>query len=73
MAKVYVEARPKSREPHSPITHYVVETSADDELHRSPIQQESIDWAKTHGHHPVMVARVRHLADKKIPDHWREP
>jgi hypothetical protein len=30
-------------------------------------QHEAIDWA---GHAPL-VARVRHLNDKKKPDHWR--
>jgi hypothetical protein len=33
-------------------------------------QREAIDWAKSEGHHPL-VARVRHLNDKKVPDHWR--
>ena len=33
-------------------------------------QKEAIDWAKKNGHSPL-VARVRHLNDKKIPDHWR--
>jgi hypothetical protein len=30
----------------------------------------AIKWAKDNGHHPL-VARVRHLNDKKTPDHWR--
>lgn len=71
MAKVYVEPRPKARDAHAPITHYVVEDSADSELHRSQTQQGAIDWAKRQGHNPVLVARVRHLTDKRIPDHWR--
>jgi hypothetical protein len=33
-------------------------------------QQEAIDWAKANGHH-ALVARVRHLNNKKIPDDWR--
>ncbi len=33
-------------------------------------QAEAIDAAKKGDHHPV-VARVRHLNDKSIPDHWR--
>lgn len=33
-------------------------------------QKEAIEKAKKMGHHPL-VARVRHLNDKKIPDHWR--
>lgn len=69
MANVYVEARPKGRE-GSPITHYVVEDHAGSVLHNSNTQKGAIDWAKASGHHPL-VARVRHLSDKRIPDHWR--
>ena len=29
-------------------------------------QREAIDWAHRQGHHPL-VARVRHLNDKKVP------
>jgi hypothetical protein len=70
MAKVYVEARPKGRPEHSPITDYVVEDSADKVLKTTSTQKEAIDWAKANGHSPH-VARVRHLNDKKNPDHWR--
>lgn len=70
MAKVYVEARPKGRPEGSAITDYVVEDSADKVLKTTSTQKEAIDWAKTNGHSPN-VARVRHLNDKKNPDHWR--
>ena len=33
-------------------------------------QKEAIDWAEKNDHAPL-VARVRHLNEKKIPDHWR--
>jgi hypothetical protein len=33
-------------------------------------QEEAIAWAKQNGHTPL-VARVRHLNDKKKPDRWR--
>jgi hypothetical protein len=33
-------------------------------------QLEAIEWVKKEGHAPL-VARVRHLNDKKKPDHWR--
>ena len=33
-------------------------------------QDEAIQEAKRHGHHPL-VARVRYLNDKDKPDHWR--
>jgi hypothetical protein len=69
MANVYIEARPKGREGDA-ITHYVVEDHAISVLHTAPTQAAAIDWAKKQGHHPL-VARVRHLSDKKTPDHWR--
>ncbi|AJY42741.1 hypothetical protein BW21_2905 [Burkholderia humptydooensis] len=35
-------------------------------------QAEAIDWAKkNHPASALHVARVRHLSDKRIPDHWR--
>ena len=70
MTNVYIEARPKGRQEGSPIEDYVVEGHADDVLGTFPTQREAIDWAKSRGHHPL-VARVRHLNDKKTPDHWR--
>jgi len=70
MANVYVEARPKGRPEASPIDDYVVETDADHVLGTFETQRAGIDWATKNGHHPL-VARVRHLNDKKIPDHWR--
>jgi hypothetical protein len=70
MAKVYVEARPKGRPEGDPIDDYVVEDQADSVLHTSDTQKKAIDWAKANGHDPH-VARVRHLNDKKKPDHWR--
>ncbi len=70
MPNVYVEARPKGRPEHSHIDDYVVEDHAGQVLVTTRTQQEAIDWAKRQGHHPL-VARVRHLNDKKNPDHWR--
>lgn len=70
MANVYVEARPKGRPEHSSIADYVVEDHADHVLGTFRTQKEAIDWAKAQGHHPL-VARVRHLNDKKNSDHWR--
>jgi cellulose biosynthesis protein BcsQ len=69
-ATVYVQARPKGRPEGSPIQDYVIENYADEVLGTFRTQKEAIDWAKANGHHPL-VARVRHLNDKKIPDHWR--
>lgn len=71
MANVYVEARPKGRPEGSQINDYVVEDHADHVLGTFDTQKEAIDWAKKRNHKPH-VARVRHMNDKKIPDHWRE-
>ncbi len=71
MPNVFVEARPKGRPEGSPINDYVVEDHADHVLHTAATQAAAIDWAKKAGHKPL-VARVRHLNDKKRPDHWRE-
>jgi hypothetical protein len=69
VANVYIEPRPKGRHAN-PITEYVVEDHADGALARFKTQHEAIAWAKAKGHAPL-VARVRHLNNKKIPDHWR--
>jgi hypothetical protein len=70
MATVYVEARPEDRIEGSRIVDYVVETQGDQVLGAFNTQKAAIDWAKANGHSPH-VARVRHLNDKKRPDHWR--
>ena len=44
---------------------------ADHVLHTSKPQRAAIEWARKEGHKPL-VARVRHLNNKKNPDHWRE-
>jgi len=63
MANVYVEARPKGREEGAHIDD-------SDVLATFKTQHEAIAWEKKEGHHPL-VARVRHVNDKKKPDHWR--
>jgi hypothetical protein len=70
MANVYIEPRPKGRMEGSHIDDYVVEDHADHVLATFKTQHEAIAWAKKQGHHPL-VARVRHLNEKKTPDHWR--
>jgi hypothetical protein len=70
MPNVFVEARPKGRQEGDPIEDYVVEDHADHVLMTFKTQHEAIAWAKSNGHAPL-VARVRHLNNKKLPDHWR--
>ena len=64
MPNVYVEARPKGRSEGSAIVDYVVEDHADHALATFKTQQEAIEWSRKNGHAPL-VARVRHLNDKK--------
>ena len=70
MANVYVEACPKGYREGTPITNFVVEDLAGSALGAFRTQREAIDWATSKGHSPL-VARVRHMNDKKSPDHWR--
>jgi hypothetical protein len=70
MANVYVVVRPKGRPEGERIDDYVVEDQADHVLATFKTQREAIAWATSADHSPL-VARVRHLNDKKIPDHWR--
>jgi hypothetical protein len=67
---VFVEARQKVRPEGSAIEDHVVEDHADWLLHTAAIHDAAIEWAKRTGH-AAHVARVRHLNDKKKPDHWR--
>jgi hypothetical protein len=70
MKNVFVEARPKGRPEGDPVEGYAVENDANSVLHTSKTQEDAIAWAKKQGYTPL-VARVRHLNDKKKPDHWR--
>ena len=70
MANVYIEPRPKGRQEGTAIDDYVVEDHANHVLAEFKTQKDAIDWARKNGHAPL-VARVRHLNDKKTPDHWR--
>jgi hypothetical protein len=52
------------------VEDFVVEDHADHVLATFKTQKEATDWARKDNHSPP-VAHVRHLNDKKIPDHWR--
>ena len=73
MANVHVEPRPKAREDHAPITHYVLEYKHDARVTADDYktQAEAVADAKRLGHDPL-VARVR-VTDKGKPDQWRKP
>jgi hypothetical protein len=70
MANVYIEARPKGRPEGTKIDDFVVEDHADHPLGTFRTQHEATARAINKGQSPH-VARVRHLNDKKKPDHWR--
>ena len=63
---------PKVVPREAPFEDFVVEDHADHVLGTFKTQTEAIEWASKNGHSPL-VARVRHLNDKKRPDHWSEP
>ena len=67
MPNVYIEPRPRGA---GTIEKYVVEDHHDQIMQTAETQAEAIEWARKDGHHPL-VARVRHLNDKKVPGHWR--
>ena len=65
MPNVYIEARPKGQSEGSAVDDFVVEDHAGQVLAAFKTQREAIEW------HGRTTTRVRHLNDKKIPDHWR--
>jgi len=71
MSHVFIQPRPKSAGQVSPIAYYAVEDDADHVLRTFNLQGDAIRWAKRQGHRPL-IARTRHLSDKRIPGHWRE-
>jgi hypothetical protein len=70
MPNVYIEARPNGRPEGSAVEDFVVEDHADHLLAAFKTQGEAIEWARKNNHSPL-VARVRHLNDKKMPNHRR--
>jgi hypothetical protein len=70
MAKVYIKARPKAARRGAPSRIMSSRSKGVACSRYFKKQEEAIGWAKSQGHSPH-VARVRHLNDKKIPDHWR--
>ena len=71
MATVFIVPRPKGDNEDTPIDHYVAETEGDRALGTFKTQEGAIAWGKSNGH-TLHVARVRHLPNKRIPDHWRK-
>lgn len=71
MAAAFVEFRPRSSSKDEKVSHYVIVVGGE-ELHGTfETQKEAKEFACKR-YTEVHVARVRHLQDKKIPDHWRK-
>lgn len=70
MRIVYVEALPKGLPEGSVITDFVVLDRDDHILHFFSTQSDALSWARANGHH-ALIARVRHLNDKRKPNNWR--
>ena len=70
MATVFIEAGPKGRPEGSAIEDDVVEEQGDRVLKTFKTQGRGDNLGEERGP-PPHVARVRHLNDKKIPDHRR--
>ncbi|HVI45155.1 MAG TPA: hypothetical protein VM802_09795 [Chitinophaga sp.] len=70
MSASYVEHRPHASSEHVPTSHYVIVVDGK-ESDPFPTQQKAKEAACASKHHPVHVARVRHLQDRAQPAHWR--
>ncbi len=70
MTAAFIEHRPKSSDPNTSTTHYVI-VSGGKEHGNFRTQKEAKDHACQAGYRPVHVARVRHLQDRDQPAHWR--
>ncbi len=70
MAAAFIEHRPKSNDPNTATSHYVIVTGGKEQGNYKT-QKEAKDAACNAGYRPVHVARVRHLQDRDQPAHWR--
>jgi len=72
MAASFVEHRPLSTNQYEEVSHYVVIVNGTQVGGSFQTQYAAKTYACTMGYHPVHVARVRHLQNHDIPDHWRK-
>lgn len=57
---------------HTDGSYKVEPAHSDKPLKVCRTQEEAIEWAKkNYPDKPCHVARVRHMSDKRKPDHWR--
>lgn len=69
MAAAYIEHRPKSSDPKTTTSHYVI--VIDGKEHGPYSTQQAAKEAACKSGYTVHVARVRHLQDRDQPAHWR--
>ena len=72
MSASYVEHRPHATSEHFPTSHYVVIVDGSEVGGIFLTQVAAKNYACDKGHHPLHVARERHLQDRKEPAHWRK-
>jgi hypothetical protein len=73
MPNVYIEARPKGRQEGSAVEDFMVEDNADHVLaaFKDAARSDRMGGGRTTIR--LSLLAVRHLNDKKVPDHWRAP
>ena len=72
MPAAYIEHRPRSTDPDTTTSHYVIVSGGREVGGTFSTQKAAKDKACADGYEPVHVARVRHLQDRDQPAHWRK-
>jgi hypothetical protein len=71
MAAAFIERRPKSFEPKTHTSHFVIVLATGVEIGRFKTEERAKNRAYAEGFRPVHVARARHLQERDQPAHWR--
>lgn len=71
MAAAFIEHRPKSFEPKTATSHFVIVLATGVEMGHFKTEERAKNRAFEEGFRPVHVSRERHLQDRDQPTHWR--
>jgi hypothetical protein len=71
MAAAFIERRPKSFEPKTDTSHFVIVLATGVEIGRFKTEERAKIRAFEEGFRPVHVSRASHLQDRDQPTHWR--
>jgi hypothetical protein len=71
MAAAFIEHRPKSFEPKTDTSHFVIVLATGVEIGHFKTEERAKNRARAEGFRPVHLARVRHLQGRDEPAHWR--